>query len=270
MPFELLVLDLDGVTLDSAMRMDPVLEAGLKRAMARGLRVTLATGRMPQASRPYWERLEIFTPVILYNGALVQDPITRATLYARTLPPGLLWQTYPIYANAPVDPLYYNGDTLYCLEQTHPIRTYCSEQALEAVEIADREPFLRERSFVKSLFIGHPAVLPMLREELAPRIGTSRLVLSRPNYLELLPAGASKGEALRFLAGHLGIPLERVIAVGDQENDLEMIQAAGLGIAMPHSPPQVQAAAARVAPAGAAGGLASLLTEICPESFQPT
>ncbi|MBI4241921.1 MAG: HAD family phosphatase [Candidatus Rokubacteria bacterium] len=268
MGFELLVLDLDGVILDSAMRIDPALDAGLKRAMARGLRVTLATGRMPSASRPYWERLGISMPVILYNGALVQDPASRAILYARELPRGILWETYPIYTHAPVDPLYYKDDTLYCLERTHPVLTYCGEEALDAVEIADRETFLRENSFVKCLFIGHPAVLPVLREELAPRVGASRLVVSHTNYLELLPAGVSKGEALVVLADHLGIPLERVIAVGDEENDLEMIQTAGFGIAMPHSPPHVRAAAARVVLGGAAG-LEALLAEISPEHFQP-
>lgn len=269
MPFELLVLDLDGVVLDSAMRMDPALEAGLKRAIARGLRVTLATGRMPGGSRPYWERFGISTPVIVYNGALVRDPANGTALYTRLLPRGLAWQTYAIYANAPVDPLFYLDDTLYCLNKAQPILTYCEEQALAAVEISHRETFLREHAFVKCLFIGQPAVLATLREELSPAIVGARLVLSRVNYLELIPAGASKGAALKFLAGHLGIPLERVIAAGDQENDLEMIRAAGLGIAMPHSPPHVRAAAARVAPPAESGGLAGLLAELCPEYFGP-
>lgn len=268
MAFELLVLDLDGVVLDDAMRIDPALETGLRRAMAHELRVTLATGRMPQATRPYWQHFGISTPVILYNGALVQDPLNGTALYARLLPRGLVWHAYPIFANAPVDPLFYRDDTLYCLKKTRPILAYCEEQALDTVEIADREPFLRESSFVKCLFIGDPSVLPMLRERLLPAVGTTRLVLSRPNYLELLPASASKGEALRFLAGHLGIPLEKVIAVGDQENDIEMIQAASVGIAMPHSPPFVRAAASRVAPPAESGGLAALLAELCPEHFR--
>lgn len=268
MPFELLVLDLDGVVLDSGMRIDQALEAGVRRAVGRGLRVTLATGRMPQGARPYWERLQISTPLILYNGALVWDAAAGAALYTRTLAPGLPWETYPLYANAPVEPLFFSGDSVFCLEKSNSVVTYCKEQALEAVEVGDRAAFLRDGSFVKCLFIGHPATLAVLREEMAPAVGTARLVLSRSNYLELLPAGASKGEALRFLAGHLGIPIERVIAVGDQENDLEMIRAAGLGVAMPDSPPHVRAAAARVAPSQAAGGLAVLLAEVCPDHFR--
>jgi len=57
----------------------------------------------------------------------------------------------------------------------------------------------------------------------------ARLVMTRTDYLELIPAAASKGVALRHLCEHLDVPLGRTIAVGDQENDLEMIEAAGLG-----------------------------------------
>lgn len=265
----LLVLDLDGVVLDDAMRVDPTLEDGLRRAMARGLRATLATGRMPRATRPYWERLGISTPVILYNGALVHDPRSGEALYTRSLPLGLAGAVYPIFAGAPVDPLFFQGDMLYCLKTTGPVLAFCRDEALEAIELADPETFLREGRFAKALFIGDPAVLPGLRDELGRAVGDARLVLSRPDYLELLPAGASKGAALRFLAGRLGIALESVIAVGDHENDLEMIQVAGVGIAMPHSPPHVRAAASRVAPPPAAGGLAALLAELCPEHFRP-
>lgn len=267
MRVDLLVLDLDGVLLDSAMRVDPELEAGLRRATARGLRLTLATGRMPQGARPYWERLGITTPVIVYNGALVHDPVSGTNLYARSLPPGLPWQLYPIYANAPVDPLFYHENTLYCLARTPAVVTYCQEQYLEAVEIQAAQAFLETGTFVKCLFIGHPSVLSTLRKELGPATAGARLVLSRANYLELIPSGVSKGEALTFLAQHLGAFLERVIAVGDQENDLEMIQVAGIGVAMPGAPSRVREAAARIAPPADEGGLLRLLVSLSPEFF---
>ena len=63
------------------------------------------------------------------------------------------------------------------------------------------------------------------------------------------------------------MPLDGTIAVGDQENDLEMIRAAGLGIAMPRAPETVRRAAGRVAPPDEQGGLLALFTEILPEYF---
>jgi len=268
MAFELVVLDLDGVVLDDAMRVDPALEDWLRRAMARGLRATLATGRMPRATRPYWERFGISTPVILYNGALVHDPESGEALHACSLPVGLVAAIYPFFAGAPVDPLFFQGDTLYCLKTTGPVLAFCRDETLDAIELDDPETFLREGSFAKALFIGDPEALPGLREKLGPAVGAARLVVSRPDYLELLPPGASKGAALTFLAGRLGIPLESVIAVWDHENDLEMLQIAGVGIAMPHSPPHVRAAASYVAPPPP-GGLTALLAELCPARFRP-
>ncbi|MFQ5828283.1 MAG: Cof-type HAD-IIB family hydrolase [Candidatus Methylomirabilia bacterium] len=267
MSADLLVLDLDGVVVDAAMRVDPVLEAGVRQAGARGLRVTVATGRMPPGARPYWERLGITTPVIVYNGALVRDPVKGTSLFTRSLPPGFPWKIYPIVSLARVHPLFFREEQLYCLERTAPVVKYCEEQGLTVEEISDREVFLRSGAFIKGLFIGDSAALAALREELAPALDGARLVLSRPHYLELLPAGVSKGEALKFLARHLGISLARVIAVGDQENDIEMIQTAGIGVAMSHSPPHVRAAARRVAPPPEAGGLTALLASLCPEHF---
>ena len=91
--------------------------------------------------------------------------------------------------------------------------------------------------------------------------------MTRTNYLEILPAAASKGAATRFLAAHLNVPLAETIGVGDQENDLEMIEAAGLGIAMSGAPETVRRIAGRVAPSDEQGGLLALFTEILPEYF---
>jgi len=266
--FDLVVLDLDGTILDHSLTLDPTLVAAIRRAVGRGCAVTLATGRMPAATRPYWEELGIQAPVILYNGALVRDPATGENLSVTGLPPGLPWKIHGIYANAPVHPLFYQDDTLYCLELTHPVRTYCREMGVQAERILEPASFLQNGSFIKCLFIGHPADLSTLRAELAPATESrARLVLSRTDYLELLPQGVSKGDALKVLGRHLRIPLSRAIAVGDQENDLEMIRCAGVGVAMPNSPPAVRAGADRVAPTPEAGGLLALLADLCPEYF---
>ncbi len=267
--FDLVVLDLDGTILDSSLTLDPGLVTAVRKAVKRGCAVTLATGRMPAATRPYWEELGIRAPVILYNGALVRDPATGQNLSVSGLPPGLPWELYPIYANAPVHPLFYREDALYCLQPTHPVMKYCQEMGVQAETILEPESFLETGTFIKCLFIGHPVDLSTLRADLAPpTAAAARLVLSRTDYLELLPHGVSKGEALKVVARHLEIPLSRAIAVGDQENDLEMIRAAGVGVAMPNSPAEVRAGADRVAPPPEAGGLLALLAELCPEYFE--
>ncbi|HET7874877.1 MAG TPA: HAD-IIB family hydrolase, partial [Methylomirabilota bacterium] len=202
------------------------------------------------------------------NGALIRDHESGRDLLSHQLPRGVLRRAWDVFAHAPVHPLFYRDDQLYCVTETLPIRRYCDDEGLRLNEIPNPEEFLALGAFIKTLFIGHPDSLGILREELEPVVGEgARLLRTRLDYLELIPAEASKGAALRHLAEHLGVRLERVIAVGDQENDREMIEAAGFGIAMPHAPDFVRAVADRVAPGPEKGGLLTLLRELLPEHF---
>ncbi len=268
MPYDLLVCDLDGTLIDHSGLLDPDLVAAVRRAADRGLLISLATGRMPAATDRYRDGLGIRAPIIYYNGALLRDPLSGEDLLSLTLPRGVLRHAYEIIAHAPVHPLFYRDDQLFCLEQSLPVRTYCDEEGLRAEVVPEPADFLSLGAFVKSLLIGHPAALPLVREELEAVVGEgAKLLRTRSNYLEVVPSAASKGRALARLADHLAVPLERVVAVGDQENDLEMIQAAGMGIAMPHAPEFVRAAADRVAPEPGAGGLLALFRELLPDRF---
>lgn len=270
MGWDLLVCDLDGTLVGASLDLDPGLAEGLRRARERGLRVSLATGRMPAGGDRYREELGLTDPLIFYNGALVRDHVGGQDLLSLTLPRGLLHAAWQVFAHAPVDPLFYRDDRLYCLGRTWAVRDYAERQGLEPLleVVDDPETFLRLGAFVKALLIGHPDVLPVVRQDLIPIAGEgARLVMTQRNYLELIPAAASKGAALGVLAGHLGVPLERVVAVGDQENDLEMLEAAGCGVAMPHAPDTVRARADCVAPAPEQGGLLALLRRVDPEHF---
>ena len=268
MPYDLLVCDLDGTLVESGGGLDPTLAAALRGAASRGLLISIATGRMPPGVDQYRDALGLTAPLIFYNGALIRDHRAGRDLLALTLPRGLLWTAYSVFARAPVHPLFYRDDQLYCLERSMPVRTYSDEQGVKAHVIPAPDDFLRMGGFVKSLFIGHPDLLPILRGELEGAVGGgARLVMTRRDYLEMVPAGASKGMALRQLAEHLGVPLPRVIAVGDQENDLEMIAAAGLGVAMSHAPESVRSAADRIAPPAGEGGLLALFRALMPGRF---
>jgi len=267
-PYDLLVCDLDGTIVDGTMALDPALVGAFKRAAGLGLLITIATGRMPQSAERYCVELDIRAPAIYYNGALIRDPAGGSDLLAHQLPRGILAQVLEVFANAPAHPIFFRDEALYCLEATPFIRQFCADEGLRANVIPDPVEFLHLGGFVKGLFIGHPRDLALLRADLELVVGDgARLVRTAERYLELLPAGVSKGAALHRLAAHLGVPMERVVAVGDHHNDIEMIRAAGLGVAMPHAPEAVRAAADRVAPTLDDGGLLRLLAEVMPAHF---
>ena len=85
------------------------------------------------------------------------------------------------------------------------------------------------------------------------------MTVSHPEFLEFLAPNVSKGAAVRWLARRLGIPLEQTMAIGDQFNDLEMIEYVGHGVAMAGAPPEVQAAARYIAPPVAEEGAAQIV-----------
>jgi hydroxymethylpyrimidine pyrophosphatase-like HAD family hydrolase len=86
-------------------------------------------------------------------------------------------------------------------------------------------------------------------------------VQTSPKYLDFYCEGVNKGSAVKRLAQHLGIPLERVIAIGDYYNDLDMFKIAGLSIAMGNAPSEVRRAADLVAPANDEGGAAWAISQ---------
>ncbi|HKW92142.1 MAG TPA: HAD family hydrolase [Methylomirabilota bacterium] len=267
-PYELLVCDLDGTLIDGSMTLDPALVKAFHGAAEGGLPISLATGRMPAAADRYRDELGVTAPVIYYNGALVRGADGGPDLLSLTLPRGVLHRAWTAFAQAPVHPIFYRDDRLYCLERTLPVRRYCDEEGLHIDVVDDPAGFLSLGSFIKSLLIGHPKDLDIVRAELTPIVAEhGRLVRTRGDYLEIIPVGASKGAALARLAAHLGMSLDRVVAVGDQENDVEMLREAGLGIAMPQAPELVRRAADRVAPDSAGGGLLRLLGELFPGRF---
>jgi Cof subfamily protein (haloacid dehalogenase superfamily) len=265
--YELLVCDLDGTLIGDSMTLEPALVQAFRGAAARGLTISLATGRMPAAADSYRDELGITAPVIYYNGAVVRGGDGGPDLVALTLPRGVLRRAWTVISQAPVHPIFYRDDRLFCAERTLAVRRYCAAEGLTVDVIEDPE-FLGLGAFIKSLLIGHPRDLDVVREELTPIVTEhGRLVRTRPDYLEIIPVEASKGAALARLAAHLGVPIGRVVAVGDQENDLEMLREAGVGVAMPHAPEPVRRAADRVAPLPAEGGLLRALGELFPGHF---
>ena len=266
--YELLVCDLDGTLIDGSMTLEPSLVTAFRRAAERGLAISIATGRMPAAADRYRDELGITAPVIYYNGALVRDGSGRPDLVSLTLPRGVLARAWAVLSNAPVHPIFYRDGRLYCVEKTFEVRRYCDEEGLRVEVVDDPAGFLELGAFIKTLLIAHPRDLNVVREELTPVVAEhGRLVRTRRDYLEIIPVTASKGAALARLAAHLGVSRARVVAVGDQENDLEMLREAGLGVAMPHAPEPVRRAADRVAPDAAAGGLLALFAELFPGRF---
>lgn len=249
MNYTLVAFDLDGTLLAADGTMPEATRAFLSK-LGRAVRITLATGRSLGSAQGYIADLGLTTPTILYHGAVVWDPKIRSPLRELRIPPDLARRALSVALQFPIHPQLYRtmeDPTIYVPTVTPPIQAFIAREGLRARAVGDLAP-LANQGPLKLLFIGDPLDLEKVKNALGQWTPELSVVRSEREYVEVLPPGVCKGEALAWLCAELGIPLERVVAVGDQMSDLSMIEQAGLGVAMTHAPPEVRAKADFVIP----------------------
>ena len=179
-PRLLLALDCDGTLLDPRGEIRPRVRDAVRGAAARGALVTLATGRRLGAARHFSEALGLRTPLILHDGAVVQDPRTGALLYQDPLPPALVVQLiaailehglHPVACRLTADP---SGDTIHVLAESE-------RDPFVAAYLAARSPVARgDRAALEG-------AAPVVRlSGMGPRIPAGRFVAHVQGRLEEL------------------------------------------------------------------------------------
>jgi Cof subfamily protein (haloacid dehalogenase superfamily) len=245
-PYRLVVVDLDGTARSRVHGITPGVRAAVAAARAQGVRVCVATGRMWRSAAPWVRALGADSPVILYNGGQVLDFERGRTLYARRLPRDAARAALTLARrDAAVQAHLYLHDTVYVEREDPLTEAYAADDGLTYEVVPSLDALLTEDP-QKLLVIGaHERIDALQRTVLAARLPV-HAVQSEPVYLEILPPGVSKGVALGAMLEALGIGAAETIAVGDNWNDVEMIEAAGLGVAMGNAPEGVRARADHV------------------------
>jgi Cof subfamily protein (haloacid dehalogenase superfamily) len=269
--FRLLAIDIDGTLVNSRDELTPRVRAALTRAGRSGIRIVLASGRRYSRVLPLVEPLAIDVPLVTASGALVKDPRDHRTLFRAEFAEEVLRQTIAAVDRAGFDPLLC-GDTFLQGFDFYTPPQLRREEAREYVRLNPGDGRLYpamlhqpppEVFLVFTLGTQEQmlAVQERLHQELPGQIATH--VLRSPRYTgylcEIAPAGVSKWSAVKRLAQQWAIDDAEICAVGDDVNDIAMIRAAGLGVAMGNAQPQVKAAADRIAPSHDEDGLAEVV-----------
>jgi Cof subfamily protein (haloacid dehalogenase superfamily) len=259
MAYRLVVADLDGTARSRRFGVTPGVRRAIADARASGVRVCVATGRMWPSAASWVQRLGVDAPVILYNGGRVFDFDRGRILHDRRLPAEHSGRALAVIRRHPeVQPHLFLDDRVY-VERRHPMTdAYTEEDGLEYEVVTAFESLLTNDPH-KILVTGAPEKLVALGTEARRARLAAHIVQSEPTKLEFLPAGVSKGTALREMLATLGVDAAEVIAVGDNWNDLEMIEAAGLGVAMADAPEGVRARADHVCGTADEDGLRDVL-----------
>ena len=246
----MLFMDLDGTLLDDRSQITAGNRQALEGALSRGHGVVITTGRPLKSALEQAHRLGLDKPgcyLIAYNGAMIYDWETQEQIFARTLdlptvmeifdfvkPKGFHLQTYDTWTVL-VEP--------ECDDAI--VRDYCNRILMDFKVIGDVHTDLMEEP-VKVLIIEpvHLEAIRQLQRDIRENLGHKvDTFFSNPTYLEVVPAGMSKGEAVKMLCAMLEVPIENAVAVGDAANDLSMIAMAGTGVAMANGTDEVKAIA---------------------------
>ena len=261
----LVALDLDGTVVGDDLRIRPRTVAAVRAAVDAGVAVAIVTGRMTSSALPFARELGLRGPIVGMQGALIREmpapgrPGLGRLLYHRPLPAVVVREALAWCRAHGLEPHLNHLERMVVLAGDSRAAEYVRFNAGRVVMVPDLDAWVRH-PVTKVISVGDAPLptrlLPGARADFA---GRADVTVSHPKFLEFVAPGVSKGAAVRWLARRLGIDLRDTLAIGDQLNDLEMIEEAGLGVAMPHGPAELLEAAALVAPSFEEDGVAQVL-----------
>jgi len=264
--YQLLALDLDGTVIGKDRRVTDPVRAAVAAAQASGVYITLATGRVFRTALPFAQQLGLRDPLICYQGALIRHPLTHEILHHTPMPGSLAAEAIALLHRAGTCVIACIDERLGIIQDGLPfagfVQRWGSPDPTHVFVASNLAEIVRATPPTKLMFFGEPPLVDRELASLTAHFGTALSVVRSDATLgELTAPGLSKGLALATLARHLGVAREHVMAIGDEDNDLPMLQWAGLGLAMGNAPSSIQEMADAVIPSVEEDGVAWAIRE---------
>jgi len=236
----LVALDLDGTLIGEDLVVRPRVREAIAAAQAQGVAVTIVTGRMFAATKPFVRSLAIDGPIVCYQGAAIFDATSGAVLRETDVRPDVARETLEWAHEHGVHAQCYADDTLYVEQINRFSRRYTTLARVEPVVVPSLRGAFAERPTIKIVLVDDPdrseQHLTALQALLGKRAYITR---SHVDFVEILDPAVNKGEALAFVAARHGVTLDQTLAVGDAWNDVPLLDAAAVGVAMGSGPPEL-------------------------------
>lgn len=261
---KLVAIDLDGTLLNSQKEISPRNHAAIAKAKAQGIKVVICTGRPLEAIHPFLAQLNLEEPgdySITFNGGFVQKNDTGEILEKKVLTSEQVEEliTLAQTIDMPLDLL--SGGNVYTLPtsvqhlslypEINPLLTHIPTPL---ADLDWQRPYNKavigyEQQFLDQKITEIPAVFKEMYE----------VIKSRAVLLEFMPKGVTKAYGLDLLAKDLGLTPAEIMSIGDEENDLPMIEYAGIGVAMANAVEQVKTIANFITASNEEDGVAQVI-----------
>lgn len=259
---KLIATDMDDTLLNSERKISRYSLDVLDRVRSKGVMFTICTGRMYDSSRIYVDMLQLTDPVIVYNGAMIVDPVTGKRLYHCPLDNGDALEVLELARQWGCHSQIYLDDVLYTQEIDDEALMY--QKHTGTASVATHKPLSQCLSMPTTKII-----LIMDRQLVAQRLPEARerfegrleITVSKPEYMEFMNKRVNKGKTLAYLAQSLGFTADEVMAFGDARNDISMLEYAGVSVAVENAVEDAKKAAGQVCRSCDEDGVAHFIEE---------
>ena len=264
---KLLVVDIDGTIAghNNSVR-EPVKQA-IAQAKAKGIKVAIATGRMYCSALRFHEEIGSDLPVIAYQGAWIQEPLAQSyhhLVVSRSISEQLLDHFEQPQFRDILSVHFYINDKLYVRELSQDTKAYAQRSGNNPIAVGDLRKTLDNEPTKILALCEDTKIIDQLLQNLRHQYPPSQLYLTKsiPTFFEAAHPQVNKGAAVKYLAEEVvGLQSHNVMTIGDNFNDVEMIEYAGIGIAMGDAPTPVKALAQWVAPSVEEDGVVAAIAK---------
>ena len=240
MDTKMIFLDLDGTLLNDKKEIPETNKKAIEAAVEAGHKVMICTGRPLCSAIKLLPAFGLDRPgcyAITFNGGLIYDAGSKTTIYQKTLPLDQVKYVFEkAYEFGNIHIQTYTDHYVICEHDTKESQDYESKTKTDRKVVHDIFEELNGQEPCKMLAIAFDTdrdQITAFRDFMTEYCnGKIDMYFSSPEYLEFMPAGINKGHAIRWMCEYMNIPLNNTIAVGDAENDIAMLETAGIGAVM--------------------------------------
>ena len=257
---KLLVSDMDATLFNSKREVSEENYNAIKYFTSEGGKFSVASGRMIAAVGNFLDEIGINAPAILYNGAMLYSFETNTLLYEKTIEEERKSAIRKVYQSQPQFGLeIYSDEHIYILRECFETDRLRGKNYAVTFHMPDE---VWDKPWTKALIIGDDEALDKFEPIYRKEYDDGYVTRSGKYYLDMVATGATKGYGVKKLAGLLGIKREDIYTVGDNMNDLEMIEYAGHGYAVANAVDELKNASEMVVPSNDESAIAYIINNL--------
>ncbi len=231
---KLIALDVDGTIMDKSFRISDRVKQAINKAVEKGIQVLIATGRMYSATVPIGVELGLKTPLIVYQGSMIKEFYkSDNTLLHHYLDSRIALDIIHNARQKDVQINAYFDDKLYVEAESPILQEYASRRYIPFYMVDGFESIENfQPTKILAMDKDPEKINRLVREFKEKYAGQLNITKSTDYFCEFINKKCSKADGIMFLARQWGVNRSEIMAIGDHDNDREMIDLAGIGVAM--------------------------------------